>query len=312
MLLDTTTDSIEVKLAAAHTTRALQFFASYHIMDSNNVTFTPTKNFGSTNGTTAVTVVPAPTSAKINQLRSCSVYNCDSVEHTVTIQVNSSSNLRTVYSVIVKVGEQIQFTLYEGWKIFNVNGILKTFNSVIGGAAVKMGLTTNISSGSISSTQTSGTTYAYYLGKADRNYNSVTVQITVSVTALGATITYAEAAIYKGYPSIASNLTLTRCGFVDVSTGTNHGINTTGNKTIVIPITDNNLFFGDEIWFVLGTLTSGTNVRISTTNVLDNIGCGMVQTATGSLRPSTNSSISFTLATGVVPLCISWHGAQSV
>ena len=175
-----------------------------------------------------------------------------------------------------------------------------------------MGLTTNISNGSISSTQTSGTTYAYYLGKADRNYDSVTVQITVSVTALGATITYAEAAIYKGYPSIASNLTLTRCGFVDVSTGTNHGINTTGNKTIVIPITDNNLFFGDEIWFVLGTLTSGTNVRISTTNVSDNIGCGMVQTATGSLIPSTNSSISFTLATGVVPLCISWHGAQSV
>ena len=312
MTLDTTTDSIEVKLAAAHTTRALQFYASYHIIDSTNVTFTPTKNFGSTNGTTAVTVVPAPTSGKINQLRSCSVYNCDSIEHTVTIQVNSSSNLRTVFSVIVKVGEQIQFTLYEGWKIFNVDGILKTSNSVIGSAAVKMGLTTNISNGSISSTQTSGTTYAYYLGKADRNYDSVTVQITVSVTALGATITYAEAAIYKGYPSIASNLTLTRCGFVDVSTGTNHGINATGSKIIVIPITDKNLFVGDEIWFVFGYVNSGTAFAYRANGVNDNIGSGIVQTATGSLRPSTNSSISFTLSTTVNTIFTSWLGTQNV
>ena len=310
MTLDTTTDSIEVKLAAAHTTRALQFFASYINLDVSSATNTPTKNFGSTNGTTAVTVVPAPTSAKINQLRSCSVYNCDSIEHTVTIQVNSSSNLRTVFSVIVKVGEQIQFTLYEGWKIFNVDGILKTSNSVIGSAAVKMGLTTNISSGSISSTQTSGTTYAYYLGKADRNYDSVTVQINVT-TALGATITYAEAAIYKGYPSIASNLTLTRCGFVDVSTGTNHGINATGSKIIVIPITDKNLFVGDEIWFVFGYVNSGTAFAYRANGVNDNIGSGIVQTATGSLRPSTNSSISFTLSTTVNTIFTSWLGTQN-
>jgi len=312
MILDTTTDSIEVKLGAAHTTRALQFYSSYHIIDSTSITFAPTKNFGSTNGTTAVTMVPAPTTGKVNQLRFCSIYNCDSIEHTVTIQVNSSSNLRTVYNIILKVGEQIQYTIIEGWKVFNMDGILKTSNSVVNGAAVKMAPTTNITSGSISSTQTSGTDYAYYLGKADRDYNSVTIQLRVPTFALGATITWAEAAIYKGYPTIASNVTLTRCGWVDISTGTNHGINTTGFKTIVIPITDNNLFVGDEIWFVIGTVTSGQNVRISTTNLADNIGSGMVQTATGSLRPSTNSSISFTVSNTVIPAIISWHGAQNV
>jgi hypothetical protein len=311
MILDTTTDSIEVKLAAAHTTRALQFFASYHIIDSTNVTFTPTKNVGSTNGTTAVTMVPAPTSGKINQLRSCSVYNCDSVDHTVTIQVNSSSNLRIVYSVIVKVGEQIQFTLYEGWKIFNLDGILKTSNSIIGGPAVKAPVVSNNNSAGAAVATVSGTNYAFYLGKADRNYDSVTVQINVT-TALGATITYAEAAIYKGYPSIASNLTLTRCGFVDVSTGTSHGINATGSKTIVIPITDKNLFIGDDIWFVFGYVNSGTAFAIRTNGLNDNIGSGIVQTATGSLRPSTNSSISFTLSTTVNTVFASWHGAQNV
>jgi hypothetical protein len=311
MLLDTTTDSIEVRLAAAHTTRALQFYASYHNIHSTNFIFTPTKNFGSTNGTTAVTMVPAPTSGRINQLRSCSVYNCDSVDHTVTIQVNSSSNLRTVYSVIIKVGEQIQFTLYEGWKIFNVDGILKTSNSVIGGPAVKQNIIPNLQAALGGVQQNTGTDYAYYLGKADRSYDSVTIQTNIT-TALGATITWAEAAIYKGYPSIGSNLTLTRCGFVDVSTGTNHGVNTTGNKTIVIPITDNNLFVGDDIWFVFGSVTSGTQVGIKSIGYADNIGSGIMQTATGSLRPSTNSSISFTLSSTAALVYLAWYGAQNV
>jgi hypothetical protein len=311
MLLDTTTDSIEVRLAAAHTTRALQFFASYHIIDSTNVTFTPTKNFGSTNGTTAVTMVPAPTSGRINQLRSCSVYNCDSVDHTVTIQVNSSSNLRTVYSVIIKVGEQIQFTLYEGWKIFNVDGILKTSNSVIGGPAVKQSIIPNFQGTAGGTSQTSGTDFAYYLGKADRSYDSVTVQINVTSAVVGA-ITWAEAAIYKGYPSIGSNVTLTRCGFVDVSTGTNHGVNATGNKTIVIPITDKNLFFGDDIWFVFGCVVATTGPAFKHIGYADNIGSGIIQSATGSLRPSTNSSISFTLSTTILTIFAAWYGAQNV
>jgi hypothetical protein len=311
MTLDTTTDSIEVKLAAAHTTRALQFFASYINLDVSSATNTPTKNFGSTNGTTAVTMVPAPTSGRINQLRFCSVYNCDSIDHTITIQVNSSSNLRVVFSVIIKVGEQIHFTLGEGWKIFNVDGILKTSNSVIGSAAVKAPVVSNSNSAGAGQATVSGTNYAFYLGKADRNYDSVTVQINVT-TALGATITYAEAAIYKGYPSIASNLTLTRCGFVDVSTGTNHGINATGSKTIVIPITDKNLFVGDDIWFVFGYVNSGTAFAIRVNGVNDNIGSGIVQTATGSLRPSTNSSISFTLSTTVNTIFTSWLGTQNV
>ena len=311
MILDTTTDSIEVKLGAAHATRALQFYTSYHIIDSTSVTFTPKKNFGSTNGTTAVTMVPAPISSKINQLRFCSIYNCDSIDQTVTVQINSSSSLRTIYSMVVKVGEQIQFTIYEGWKIFNMDGILKTTDVIIGGPAVKANIVPNLQAAAGGVTQTSGTDYAYYLGKADRNYDSVTIQLNVT-TALGATITWAEAAIYKGYPTIGSNLTLTRCGWVDISTGTNHGVNTTNNKTIVIPITDKNIFIGDDIWFVFGSVTSGTAAALKSLGYADNIGSGIMQTATGSLRPSTNSSISFTLSSTAAPVYIAWYGAQNV
>jgi hypothetical protein len=310
MILDTTTDSIEVKLAAAHTTRALQFFASYTNLNVSSATNTPTKNVGSTNGTTAVTMIPAPTSGRINQLRFCSVYNCDSVDHTVTVQINSSSNLRTVFAIIVKVGEQIQFTLGEGWKIFNVDGILKTSNSTIGTSAVKANVRTNGPS-AVGNILNTGTDYAYYLGKADRNYDSVTISLNVNI-AITATVSWAEVAIYKGYPSIGSNVTLTRCGWVDVSTGANHGVNTTLGKTIVIPIRDNNLFVGDDIWFVFGCVTTGAGPYITNTGIADNIGSGVVQTATGSLRLSTNSSISFTLSTALNPLFIAWQGTQNV
>jgi hypothetical protein len=311
MTLDTTTDSIEVRLAAAHTTRALQFFASYINLDVSSATNVPTKNFGPTNGITAVTVIPAPTSGKINQLKHCSVYNCDSIEHTVTIQVNSSSNLRTVFSVIVKVGEQIQFTLGDGWKIFNVDGILKTSNSTIGTSAVKSAACNFNQQASVATSYTSGIDYCFYLGKADRNYDTVTIQFNVP-NAVGATITWAEAAIYKGYPSIGSNVTLARCGFVDISTGSNHGVNGTGNKTVVIPITDKNLFVGDEIWFVIGYVNTGGSGTLRYGSVADNLGSGLVQTASGSLRPSTNSSISFTLSSASAPAYLTWQGTQNV
>lgn len=314
MILDVTTDSLEVILGAAATTRAMQFYCSYVTIDSSNVTITPTKNFGSTNGTTAVTLVPAPTSGKINQLKFCTIYNCDSVTHVVTIQVNSSSSLRTVYNINLQSGDQIQFTVIDGWIVFNMNGILKTSNATVGGPAVKNSVYSN-GSGTGGGTITSGTDYAFYLGKADRNYNFVTIQLNV-MTALGATITWAEAAIYKGYPTIASNLTLTRCGSVDISQGTNHGVNATGSKTIVIPIGartgDSTIGVGDELWFVTGNVTSGTNLVLRATGIADVLGSGIVQTVTGSLRPSTNTSLSFTLSTTVNPIWMVWHGAQTI
>ena len=312
MTLDSTTDSIEIILAAAHTTRALQFYASYNITDVSISSHIGTKNFGTTNGTTAVTIVPAPSSGKVNQLKFCSIYNCDSIEHTVTIRINSNSNMRTVLSTILKVGEQIQFVIEEGWKVFNMDGIFKTANAVIGSSAVKAAISNfNQQTVGNATTITSGTDYAYYLGKADRAYDTVTIQLNIP-NAVGATITWAEAAIYKGYPSIGSNVTLIRCGWVDISTGTNHGVNATGTKTIVIPILDKNIFMGDEIWFVIGYVNTGGAGTIRVSPVPDNIGSGMIQTATGSLRPSTNSSISFTLSSLNNQATLAWQGTQNV
>lgn len=314
MILDVTTDSIEVKLGAAATFRAMQYYTYYNILDTVNSTNTPTKSFGSTNGTTAVTIVPAPTSNKVNELKFCSVYNCDSVTHAVTIQVNSSSSLRTVYNVNLQSGDQLQYSLIEGWKTFNMDGILKTADFTIGTSAVKLAVFPNAASAGGGQTTVSGTDYAFYLGKADRNYDTVTVQLNVT-TALGATITWAEGAIYKGYSTIASNATLTRCGYVSISQGTNHGVNATGTKTIVIPIGtntgDSNIEVGDELWFVLGYVNTGTALAFRSSGIVDVLGTGIIQSVTGSLRPSTNTSIAFTVNSSIHNMYVSWQGTQN-
>lgn len=312
MVLDATTDSLEVILSSAHNVRAMQFYVSYNTINVTSSTIVPTKNFGSTNGITSVTMVSAPSANEVEQIKFLSIYNCDNRPNTITVRINSSSNFRTLVAIQLLSGEQLHYTISDGFKVFNMDGILKTANATVGGVGTKFAVLPNPYSNG-TQTITSGTDFAFYLGKADRKYDSVTVQLNVT-TALGATITYAEAAIYKGYPQIATNLTLTRCGFVDVSTGTNHGVNATGNKTIVIPISDSNLFAGEDIWFVIGTVTSGTNLILRSVgaNGVDTIGAGIVQTATGSLRPSTNSSISFTLQTATQPIQVAWLGAINV
>ncbi len=312
MVLDATTDSLEVILSTAHSVRPLQFYVSYNTINVTNSTIVPTKSFGSTNGITSVTMVSAPSSNEVDQVKFLSIYNCDNRQNTVAVRINSSSNFRILFSIQLLSGEQLQYTIADGFKVFNMDGILKTANATVGSAGVKYAVLPNPYSNG-TQTITSGTDYAFYLGKADRRYDSVTIQLAVT-TALGATITWAEAAIYKGYPEIATNLTLTRCGFVDVSTGTNHGVNATGGKTIVIPIGDGNLSVGEDIWFVIGTVTSGTALVLRSVGAggVDTIGAGIVQTVTGSFRPSTNSSLSFTLQTAVQPVQVAWFGAINV
>ena len=304
MLLDVTTDIIEVKLGGSVTTRQLQFYASYNTVTSTVIT--PAKSVGSTNNTTAVTVVPAPSASQQNQLRYCSVYNCDTFGQTVTIQLNNNSTIRVLFTAYLFVGEYIQYTPTSGWRVYNHNGILKTFATVVNPTSVRMPPFFNAINGTTNLTLTNGTTFAFYLGQADRPYDQVSILTTVATQYAGA-VTFVEAAIYKGYPTMGANLTLTRCGFQDVSLGNNIGFNSTGTKNI--PINTTNITAGDELWAVLASSVA-TTAPVIRSGLVDDIGAGIVQTNTSSLRPSTSSSITFTLQSATNMGWISWQGFQ--
>lgn len=305
MILTSTSEILQVVLSNTVETRQMDFYCSYNNITST--TLTPVKNQGTTNNSTVVTLIPVPGSSQQNQLRHLSVYNCDTSGNTVTIQFSGASGTRVLLTTFLFVGESIQFTPSDGWKSFTHNGIIKTYNAAQNPSPIKTPAYFSCFSASLGGTIVSGTAYATHLGKADRPYNQVTLQVNVT-TALGATIKFAEAAIYKGYPTIGSGITLSFCGFKECSGTTQSSFGSTSVKTI--PIIVSGITTGDDIWAVISTLTSGTNLVIRAVNY-DLLGSGFFQSATGSIRPSTASTISFTTITTAtrVPY-IPWQGFQ--
>jgi len=305
MILTSTSEILQVVLSNTVATRQMDFYCSYNNITST--TLTPVKNQGTTNNSTVVTLIPSPGVSQQNQLKHLSIYNCDTSGNTVTIQLSGASGTRVLLRTYLFVGESIQFTPSNGWQSLTHNGIVKTYNTAQNPSPIKTPAYFSAVNGGLGVNIVSGTAYAVYLGKADRPYNQVTIQPGVT-TALGATITFAEAAIYKGYPTIGSNLTLTFCGFKECSGATQSSFGSLLVKTI--PINVSGITAGDDIWAVISTLTSGTNLAIRAVNY-DLLGSGFFQSATGSIRPSTATTISFTPISsgGRVPF-ICWQGFQ--
>lgn len=305
-MIVSSTEVIQAKLANAVVTRQIDIYSSYNNIASG--TLTPAKNVTSSNNTTAVTILPTAPSNQQNQLRYCSIYNDDTSDNTLTIQLSGSSGTRTIFSSYLYVGDYVQYTPTNGWQVYNHNGILKNYGTAQSPTPVRSLPYFNAISTSVLLTLSAGTDYAFYLGKADRPYNQVSVMYNVT-TALGATITWAELAIYKGYPTIGSDtLTLTRCGFKDCNFSTaQSGFAATGVKNSAVNVSS--ISSGDDLWAVFGSVTNGVNMVI-TSGIADNIGAGISRIASGSLRPSTNSTITFSTNTTNNIAWLAWQGFQ--
>lgn len=304
MVLDTTTDTLELVLGASVTTRQLQYYTSFNVVTATSLT--PSRQFGASNGTSAVTILAAPSSNEQHQLRYCSIYNCDTVAATVTVRFNNNGTTRNLCTIVLLVGEYIQYTYGKGWQCFHPNGLLKTFGTAMNPTSPRALPFFNAVNTTTTYTLTNGVAHAVYLGVADRSYNQVTIGCSVSTQLAGA-VTYCEVAIFKGYPTIGANCTLTRCGFTDVQQGSSIGFNSTGAKTVPIFCTDINQ--GDNLWVVFGSSVA-TTAPVIRAGVVDNIGAGMIQTAAATTRPSTNSPITFTLQSASNIPWVTWAGFQ--
>lgn len=102
--------SIEVVLSGAVTTNELQCIAVWSDLPAAN--YPSGQNAVETNGTTPVELVPAIQDNKRRELKYVSVYNSDTVQATVTINLNVSGTLITI----------VQFVIESGWTIFYDNG----------------------------------------------------------------------------------------------------------------------------------------------------------------------------------------------
>jgi hypothetical protein len=112
VILDTTTRSIEALLAATATTQPT-FVVS--LTDITTTSFTPGSSTGALNSTTAVTLVAAPAASTQRQVKFISIYNGDSVSHTLTIQYNDNGTIIPLLKTSIAVGAILYWTPETGW-----------------------------------------------------------------------------------------------------------------------------------------------------------------------------------------------------
>jgi len=292
MYLDSTTDNLEVILTAAITTNQLPFIVAYN--DTTSSAVTPTKNTGTTNSTTAVNLVAAPSSSHQRLVRYISIYNADTVTAEVTVRFNDNSSIRKILVVSLLPNESLQYTYEVGWKAYDSTGAEKvTGFYLIPGAVRSLEF---YSAANITTVQALTNTNAFclYIGRSERSYSSIMIQLRTT-TALTATVVWSELAIYKGTPSIGSATTITRLGYTDTSNIWNQS---TGTKTTTVSLTGCNA--GDDLWVVLSNSTSGT-VTSMRAGLADDLGTGVFMTKTNT-RPSTSATISGATVDSTTPM----------
>jgi hypothetical protein len=182
IILDATTKSLQIKLGAAKTTNDLPFSTSY--IDTTGSSTTPGEQDGTSNGTTAVTVVGSPASATQRLVKSINIQNADTVASTVTVIYNNNSTLRNVFIATLAVGDQLIYEDGHGWSCLDSNGNLKT----TGGGSVDntawTAYTPTIAVGSGSLTSATATGLYKTIGK------SVVWQAQVNITTNGTAAGY--------------------------------------------------------------------------------------------------------------------------
>ena len=124
IVLDRTSKIIQVVLAGSVSTNEAQCYCVYHDVTAQTKDGTQEYMRASTeqdtNGTTAVTTVPAPTTANTSRVIDyLSVHNYDTASVTVTVQVYNSTGTATsrLMKVALAAGETLVYELEGGWQV---------------------------------------------------------------------------------------------------------------------------------------------------------------------------------------------------
>jgi hypothetical protein len=185
IILDSTLRKLQLKLSGATTTNELPFVVSY--VDITSTTFIAGSSNGLSSGASSVDVLSAPGAATQRQVKFLSVQNNDTASATVTVIYNDNGTQRTIWKGLLAVGDNLQYTDGEGFRITNSDGSIKTAS--VGGGSGILGVsagTASMSSGTLSFANSNGVSFGL-------NGSTLTASVATNYQSQGAYLTTAMA-----------------------------------------------------------------------------------------------------------------------
>ena len=101
-IVDTTVKKIFAYMDEAHATTNPSFLSSW--ADHTNLSFTEGSTVGSMNGTTNVDILPAPATNAPRICKSIQIYNCDTIDHIITLAFSFNGTKYILNSFTLKAG----------------------------------------------------------------------------------------------------------------------------------------------------------------------------------------------------------------
>lgn len=125
MILNSSSDSIELVLSSAKTANDCPFTVSY--IDGPIATYTPTPAYGNTNGTSAVPLLSGPSSNQ-RRIQEITVFNADTAAVTLTVRFNNNGTAYILQKPTLQVGETLMYVTGTGFRVLDPNGAVRTLS----------------------------------------------------------------------------------------------------------------------------------------------------------------------------------------
>jgi len=130
IILDTTSKSLEVILGGSVSSVEPSWVSAYvEVTTATMALDAVSASDGAANGSTAVTMVAAPASGKVRQVKALYIYNADGAGVTLTVRLNNGGTFRTLFTAVLATLETLRFS-ESGWQVFTADGELKVANTV--------------------------------------------------------------------------------------------------------------------------------------------------------------------------------------
>jgi len=124
MIFDDTTRSLQIVLSGVVTTNELPVVVGF-IVGILPQSLLRKAQTSVSNGTTAVTVLSAPSTKESRTVTFISVRNADTASATVTVSYNDNAVIRDIITAILAVDDTLIFTEEEGFKVIDKDGAIK-------------------------------------------------------------------------------------------------------------------------------------------------------------------------------------------